>query len=178
MNIKTTLRFTLMTALIATLGIASHAAGNPDDEIYDTKADGRTQIDNAIAKAKKEDKNVLITWGANWCSWCHHLKAQREGDEQIKAVLNDAFISISIDLGNRNKHMDLAREYGLEFNDLKIPHMSVLDQDGEMVGNQEPGDLAVEVAGNKGNGQSGVEYSADKILAFLEAHQPNVEKAE
>ena len=41
--------------------------------IYDESADARAQIAAALAKAKKENRRVLIQWGANWCHWCHLL---------------------------------------------------------------------------------------------------------
>ena len=41
--------------------------------IYDTQADGRTQIDAALKLAKRDHKRVLVMFGANWCGWCHRL---------------------------------------------------------------------------------------------------------
>jgi hypothetical protein len=34
--------------------------------IFDEKADGRVQISEAVARAKRENRRVLVEWGANW----------------------------------------------------------------------------------------------------------------
>jgi thiol:disulfide interchange protein len=41
--------------------------------IYDETADGSKQISDALNIAKREDKRVLLQFGANWCGWCHLL---------------------------------------------------------------------------------------------------------
>ena len=40
---------------------------------YDESADGDKLIGEALAIAKKENKRVLIQFGANWCIWCRRL---------------------------------------------------------------------------------------------------------
>ena len=43
--------------------------------IYDESLDGSGQIADALTIAKKENKRVLLQFGANWCGWCHKLHA-------------------------------------------------------------------------------------------------------
>jgi thioredoxin-related protein len=169
MKNESTQRFPAIMVLALVLAASAPFAAADTNDIYDTKANGRDQIHNAVAKAKEEGKHVLITWGANWCGWCHHLKEQCEADDRITKLLDESYVAIRIDLGHRDKHMDLAREYDLEFKDLYIPHMTVLDAEGEVVGDQNPEDLAVEVP--DGEGRRTV-YSRDKIFEFLEANRP------
>src|SRR5258708_17180935 len=40
-------------------------------DIYDESADANRQIADAVAQAKRENKRVLLQFGANWCGWCH-----------------------------------------------------------------------------------------------------------
>ncbi|RZL19500.1 MAG: DUF255 domain-containing protein, partial [Pedobacter sp.] len=45
-------------------------------KIYNPSADARADLDAAIAKAKKDNKQVFVQIGGNWCSWCiafHHM---------------------------------------------------------------------------------------------------------
>ena len=51
--------------------------------IYDEKADGAKQIADALAVAKKENKRVLLQFGANWCGWCHKLHKLCQSDANI-----------------------------------------------------------------------------------------------
>ena len=39
-------------------------------KLYDPSADAKSEIANAIAQAKKENKHVFLQVGGNWCSWC------------------------------------------------------------------------------------------------------------
>jgi thioredoxin-related protein len=101
-------------------------------DIYDTAADGRETVDNAVKKAAAEKKLALIVWGANWCGWCQRLDGIMTGDAAVRDVLREHYVVARVDLGNRDKHMDLAREYGLEFAELGIPHIMILDAGGNM----------------------------------------------
>jgi thioredoxin-related protein len=41
----------------------------------------KTVVDAALKQAQAEDKNVLIHFGASWCSWCKQLDALLLGPE-------------------------------------------------------------------------------------------------
>src|SRR5215216_5325616 len=56
--------------------------------IYDESADAQKQIDAALAKAKKENRRVLIQWGGNWCGWCRLLHAKFQSDAAIRKELS------------------------------------------------------------------------------------------
>ncbi len=55
--------------------------------IYDESADARRQIAEALARAKRENRRVLVQWGANWCGWCHLLHDAFEKSPEIKRKL-------------------------------------------------------------------------------------------
>lgn len=139
------------------------------NQLYDERADGRQQIRAALERAGQEDKHVLVTWGANWCGWCRHLESQRNTDARISRLMARDYVSINIDVGHRDKHMALAREYGLDFDELYISHMTVLDADGKVLGQKQPDELSVALPSGK------KVYSQDRILEFLEAHAPKRE---
>jgi thioredoxin-related protein len=64
----------ILCAIIASLFFttALHAA-DAKKILYDTKAKGSEQISAALEQAQKENKNVILKFGANWCGWCHKL---------------------------------------------------------------------------------------------------------
>jgi thiol:disulfide interchange protein len=51
--------------------------------IYDESAEGSKEVADALAAAKKQNKRVLLQFGANWCGWCHKLHQLFEEDRSI-----------------------------------------------------------------------------------------------
>jgi thioredoxin-related protein len=43
------------------------------EPIYDPDADADTQVIEALAKATKENKRVILMYGGNGCGWCYKL---------------------------------------------------------------------------------------------------------
>ena len=48
---------------------ASHAADVSRPPIYDESADAQKQLTAALERAKKDNKIILLQFGANWCGW-------------------------------------------------------------------------------------------------------------
>jgi thiol-disulfide isomerase/thioredoxin len=78
---------------------------------YDEAADGRAELAAAIARAKAANKRVLVKFGANWCPDCRVLAGALEIPD-IKSYAESKFELVSIDVGRRNKNLDLAAKYG------------------------------------------------------------------
>src|SRR3954465_15854449 len=55
----------------------------------------------AWAKAKKEDKLVLVSIGYSSCHWCHVMEHEPFGDEATARVMNEHFICIKVDREER-----------------------------------------------------------------------------
>ncbi|MBK7404070.1 MAG: thioredoxin family protein [Phycisphaerales bacterium] len=140
---------------------AKTQAANP---VYDEQADGATQITEALAKAKKNNRRVLIQWGANWCGWCNKLAELTRTDPKIGKELNYEYDLIHVDVGQFDKHMDLAAKYGADLKGTGIPYLTVLDGDGKVIANQETGAL-------ENPAGSTPAHSVDKVMTFLTSHQ-------
>ena len=50
--------------------------------------------DEALDKAKKEDKLLLISVGYSACHWCHVMEHECFEDEDVAALMNDFFVDI------------------------------------------------------------------------------------
>jgi len=135
---------------------------------YDEAADGRAQIDAALAAARRENRRVLIQWGGNWCVWCVRLSDLCASDRDIRRKLQYEYDVVHVDIGRRDKHMDLAAACGADLGANGVPYLTVLDADGRVLANQETGSLEVE-------GQPA--HDPAKVLAFLERHQAPYRKA-
>ena len=64
--------------------------------------------DEALQKAKKENKPILISIGYAACHWCHVMEKESFENEETAAIMNENFINIKID---REERPDLDNIY-------------------------------------------------------------------
>ncbi len=62
----------------------------------------------ALAKAKRENKIILLSIGYSTCHWCHVMERESFHDEQIARVLNEHFVCIKVD---REEHPEVDHMY-------------------------------------------------------------------
>jgi len=145
----------------ATAPATKVAAKKQEAQVYDEKADARQQIATALAKAKKENQRVLIQWGANWCGWCKWLAATMKSDRDVSHELLYEYQVVHVDVGQFDKHMDVAKELGAEFKG--IPFLTVLGADGKALVQQNTEPFETKVDGKDG-------HDGKKLVAFLKEH--------
>ncbi|NWG03880.1 MAG: thioredoxin domain-containing protein [Syntrophaceae bacterium] len=64
--------------------------------------------EEALARAKKEDKPILLSIGYSSCHWCHVMERESFENETIAKIMNDRFINIKVD---REERPDLDEIY-------------------------------------------------------------------
>jgi uncharacterized protein YyaL (SSP411 family) len=64
--------------------------------------------DEAIAKARREEKPIFLSIGYSACHWCHVMEHESFESEAIARVLNEHFVSIKVD---REERPDLDQIY-------------------------------------------------------------------
>jgi len=57
--------------------------------------------DEAINKAKKENKPLLISIGYASCHWCHVMEKESFMDTAVARIMNENFINIKVDREER-----------------------------------------------------------------------------
>ena len=57
--------------------------------------------EEAIEKAKREDKPVFLSIGYSTCHWCHVMERETFEDADAAKVLNDSFVCIKVDREER-----------------------------------------------------------------------------
>src|SRR5438876_6087025 len=62
----------------------------------------------ALAKARSENKPILLSIGYSACHWCHVMARESFEDAEIAALMNRDFISIKVD---REERPDLDQVY-------------------------------------------------------------------
>jgi uncharacterized protein YyaL (SSP411 family) len=57
--------------------------------------------DEAFAKARAEDKPVLLSIGYSACHWCHVMAHESFEDDETATLMNEGFVSIKVDREER-----------------------------------------------------------------------------
>lgn len=98
-----------------------------------------TDVPTALARAKKENKAVLLDFtGSDWCPWC--IKLRKEVFDQFDFALyaNANLIMVEVDFPNRKPqtlalikaNTELAAKYGIE----GYPTVILLNYEGQQIG--------------------------------------------
>jgi uncharacterized protein YyaL (SSP411 family) len=64
--------------------------------------------DEALERARAENKPILLSIGYSACHWCHVMERESFENEQIAQLMNDNFVSIKVD---REERPDLDQIY-------------------------------------------------------------------
>lgn len=64
--------------------------------------------DEALQKAKTENKLLLISVGYSACHWCHVMEHESFEDEKVAKIMNDFFVCIKVD---REERPDIDQVY-------------------------------------------------------------------
>ncbi len=70
-------------------------------------------VDGALADARRTGKTVALVFGANWCHDSRGL-AGRLKQPQFAAIVDRGFHLVYVDVGRRNRNLDVARRFGVE----------------------------------------------------------------
>ncbi|NNE10014.1 MAG: thioredoxin domain-containing protein, partial [Gemmatimonadetes bacterium] len=57
--------------------------------------------EEAFAKAREEDKPILLSIGYSACHWCHVMEHESFENEEIAAIMNELFVNIKVDREER-----------------------------------------------------------------------------
>ncbi|HAH35364.1 MAG TPA: thioredoxin domain-containing protein, partial [Algoriphagus sp.] len=74
--------------------------------------------EEALEKAKRENKPILVSIGYSACHWCHVMERESFEDKVTADLMNEHFICIKIDREERpdldNIYMDAVQAMGLQ----------------------------------------------------------------
>ena len=94
-------------------------------------SDASKDIAAALARARTDQRYVLVDFGADWCPDCRVLGKLFE-DPAVAAFLAANFHLVHVDVGRRDKNSDVVAKYGATSDDW-IPAVVVLAGDGTIV---------------------------------------------
>src|SRR3984957_7471789 len=64
----------------------------------------------ALERARREDRPILLSIGYSACHWCHVMERESFENEGVPALMNESFINIKVD---REERPDLDQIYQL-----------------------------------------------------------------
>src|SRR6267378_3002148 len=87
----------------------------------------------AFARARVEDKPILLDIGAVWCHWCHVMDGESYEDPGVAEVLNRDFVCVKVDRDERpdvdtryQRAVQMARMFDIRYGGFgsapKFPH--------------------------------------------------------
>ena len=149
----------LATVFAAAFQLTAGEHENLGPAIYDEHADAAPQIAAALGTAKKENKRVLLQFGANWCVWCHRFHDLLDTDPPLRAEMGADYVFVLVDTNEGHNAATNAR-YGSPAN-MGIPALVVLDADGGTLMVKDSSEL-----------EEGDHYNLSKVMAFLKGFTP------
>lgn len=124
-------------------------------KVYEPSRDANKDIQEAVLKAKNENKHVLIQVGGNWCPWCIKMHRYFNSNKEINKIITDNYVYIHVNYSKENKNLPIMKQ--LEFPQrFGFPVLVVLNKKGERIHTQSTGIL-----------EEGKSYDTNKIKSFL-----------
>jgi thiol:disulfide interchange protein len=99
--------------------------------LYREGANASKEIQEARAAALKQNKRVLLVFGANWCIDCHILDRAFH-QPRVAPLLQGNYVVVHIDVGQYDKNLALAKQYHVDLGK-GVPSVAVIDAKNALV---------------------------------------------
>jgi protein disulfide-isomerase len=107
---------------------------------YDEAADAAANVAAGLEQADHEGKQLLLTFGANWCLDCRVLATALQ-EAPLADLIAAHFVVVKVDVGNWDKNVPLVKQWGNPIGK-GIPAIVVANGDGGIVYTSRAGELA------------------------------------
>ncbi|MCP4568153.1 MAG: DUF255 domain-containing protein [FCB group bacterium] len=99
--------FLLASLALAGNQAAKSKAADKSSVVEQNKVKAPAEIDwlrysEGMAQAKENGKKVFVEFTARWCGYCRKMRATTFKDSSVIALLNDNFVSVSVDGDSRD----------------------------------------------------------------------------
>ncbi len=142
----------LLTFVLINIIVAS---AQEKKDLYDVSLDPFKQIEDAKIIAAKENKNILVQAGGNWCSWCRLFHKFATENKKIDSIINANYVFVLANYSKENKNESFFKSYNNPGR-FGYPVFLVLNSEGQLLHVQDSGYL-----------EEGKGYSEEKVSRFL-----------
>jgi thioredoxin 1 len=126
--------------LMALLAVgASRPARTAERDIYPSPEQAPADLAAALKVAAGQHRRVSLDFGGNWCTDCHVLDSYMH-DAANQPILDSGFVLVHINIGQRDRNLDLAKRYEIPLNK-GVPALAVLDRHGKLLYSQKSGEF-------------------------------------
>jgi thioredoxin-related protein len=115
-------------------------AQKPSDQPYNQNQDIRSDLKKAVARAKAENKHVLIQWGGNWCPWCIRFHNLVNSELRLDSIMKKDYVYMLANVPKEKEKRDFAlyKEFGYPVR-FGFPVFVILDGNGKQLHIQDSG---------------------------------------
>ncbi len=124
-------------------------------DLYQPTADAAVDINALSAKAKAENKHVLLQVGGNWCVWCYRFHDFVAKNDTLQGIVDDNFLVYHLNYSKENTNEEILAGYRFPQR-FGFPVFVILDGDGHLLHTQDSALL-----------ESGDGYDPKKVEGFL-----------
>lgn len=149
--------------IIFCFSILGHQLNAQSINLYHPESNASKELEDAIAKAKKDGKYVLIQAGGNWCKWCIEFHRFCNADIQLDSLIKRNFVWYHLNYSKENKNEAIFKQYRFPQR-FGFPVFVILDQNGDLIHTQNSAYLE--------DGKSS--YDKEKVIEFLSSWSPDV----
>jgi thioredoxin-related protein len=95
-------------------------------------------FNDALSKAKNENRRVIVDVYTDWCGWCKKMDKDAYGNSEIKKIIEDNFVFVKLNAEGKNKVSYNGKQYTEEelsyyFEVFSFPTTIFLEPDGSVI---------------------------------------------
>ncbi|HEX9187693.1 MAG TPA: thioredoxin family protein, partial [Vicinamibacteria bacterium] len=119
----------MTSALALSLLLAGAAREAPAASPVPVAIKWEKNFEEALKKAKKAGKPIIVDFWADWCGWCHRLDRTTYADPWVARKAQD-FVAVKVNTEGSRKELDVALKYHVA----GLPTIVFLSPEGRQVG--------------------------------------------
>lgn len=124
-----------------------------NDSLFPPDRDPYQDLQTARARAVRENKNILLELGADWCVWCHRLESFITSHSELHLLRSQSYVHVRIYVGDDESSSEICQHLP-SFDG--VPHYFVFNAEGKLLHSQDTSPL-----------EDGESYSYEKVWEFL-----------